>query len=143
MVEAVDRLRKQLGLEEASEAEAVLAAASERLSALTEAARRGEAEVRVLAAMEAGKLAESQREWALALAMRDPAGFEAWEASAPVVVQVGRVADDGGHGNRTAQDREVVAAKARAEFRSHPELELLTSEEAYVALAMREMRNAE
>lgn len=147
MTEALDRLRGVLGLDGASEATAVLLAASERIASLTDAARQSEAETRVVAAMEAGKLTEGQREWAVALAMKDPAAFEAWEASAPVVVQVGRIDADAEHGHGTAarvdgaagdRERVLIAAKARAEFRANPELELLTSEEAYVALAMRE-----
>ncbi len=141
MAEALERLREQLGLEAAGGTEAVLVAACERLAALTEAARRSEAEARVFAAMKAGKLTEGQREWALALAMRDPEAFEAWEDSAPLVVRVGRLTSDGDHAAGSAEDGEaVIAARARAEFRAHPELELLTSEEAYVALAAREGR---
>lgn len=140
MTEALERLRGQLGLEAMAEGEAVLVAACERIASLTDAARRSEAETRVVAAMEAGKLTEGQREWAVALAMKDPGAFETWEASAPVVVQIGRI-DAGGERASAAggdRDRVVIAAKARAEFRANPELELLTSEEAYVALALRE-----
>jgi phage I-like protein len=142
MTEVLDRLRGQLGLEAQSDGAAVLVAASERLSALMEETQRREAEARVVAAMEAGKLTEGQREWAVALAMKDAAAFEAWEASAPVVVQVGRIDGAGGTVGAAAvggdRDQVVIAAKARAEFRANPELELLTSEEAYVALALRE-----
>ncbi|MGB9623779.1 MAG: hypothetical protein ACPMAQ_02865, partial [Phycisphaerae bacterium] len=85
---------------------------------------------------------EAQREWAVALAMKDTAAFEAWEASAPVVVPVGRIDGAPGDASDAGSDRErmIIAAKARAEFRANPELERLTSEEAYVALAMREAR---
>jgi len=142
MTEALDRLRGQLGLEATVEGEAVLLAASKRIESLTEAARRSEAESRVVAAMEAGKLTEAQREWAVALAMKDAAAFEAWEASAPVVVPIGRIDGAAAAACGAGSDRErmLIAAKARAEFRANPELERLTSEEAYVAMAMREVR---
>jgi len=142
MTEALDRLRGQLGLEATVEGEAVLLAASKRIESLTEAASRSEAESRVVAAMEAGKLTEAQREWAVALAMKDAAAFAAWEASAPVVVSIGRIDGASVEACDAGSDRErmFLAAKARAEFRANPELERLTSEEAYVALAMREAR---
>lgn len=147
MTEVLERLRGQLGLAKEEEGEAVLLAASERIESLTEAARRSEAESRVAAAMEAGKLTEAQREWAVSLAMKDAAAFEAWEASAPVVVQVGRldgITAEGGPVTCGGAEREkaVIAAKARAEFRANPALALLTSEEAYVALALRETQRS-
>lgn len=137
MDEAMEQLRQRLGLDAACGAEAVMAAASERLAVLEDESRRREAESRVLAAMEAGKLAESQREWAVSLALRDAAAFEAWEASAPVIVCVGRMGEPG-EGRAEAANERVVASRARAEFRLHPELALVTSEEAYVALALRD-----
>ncbi|MBN1490278.1 MAG: hypothetical protein JXA69_10200, partial [Phycisphaerae bacterium] len=119
--------------------ETVVVAACERVTALTDAARRNAADSHVLAAMEAGKLTESQREWALALAMRDPAEFAAWQAVAPVVVSVGRLDAPTRRDTEDARgDRERIVAKARAEYRSHPELAELTSEAAFLSLALRE-----
>lgn len=137
MAEAMERLRGQLGLEAGAEGEAVLLAASERLAALTETVRRGEAEAMALAAMRAGKLTEGQREWAIVLAMRDPEAFAAWERSAPVVVQTGRITEERPYTEDAERGRAVIAAKARAEFRAHPALAVLTSEEAYIAMAVR------
>lgn len=139
MAEAVGQLREQLGLDAQADTETVVVAACERVTALTDAARRNAADSHVLAAMEAGKLTESQREWALALAMRDPAEFAAWQAVAPVVVSVGRLDAPTRRDTEDARgDRERIVAKARAEYRSHPELAELTSEAAFLSLALRE-----
>jgi len=138
MTEALERLRGQLGMHAEAPAEAVLVAACERLSRLEQTIARARAEEQVLAAMKAGKLTEAQREWALGLALKDPSGFEAWEAAAPVLVASGRTSPPDAAGR---DEGEVVAARARSEYRAHPELGLLTSEEAYAALAVRDARN--
>lgn len=108
-----------------------LSAAREEIAELRGALARREAEDRVLVAMSAGKLAESQREWATDFALRLPDEFDAWLASAPVVVPCGRTA---------APEIDAAASRerrARREFRNHPVLASLTSEEAYVADAVR------
>jgi phage I-like protein len=137
MEEKLEVLRGVLGLDASAEVETVLVAATERLDTLSGAVARREAEDLVAGATEAGKLTASQRAWAVALAMKDQAEFEAWEASAPVVVTTGRTdpPDDGQRGDRT---RQAVIAKARHEFRDHPELERLTSEAAFVDDAVRQ-----
>jgi phage I-like protein len=137
MNEPLERLRGQLGLAADAEAETVLVAASDRITALSEGARRTEAETRVAAALEAGKLTESQKDWAIALAMKDAAAFDEWEKAAPVVVSLGRSAA-ATSAAALAADHTVIAAKARAEFRANPALALITDEDAYVALALRE-----
>lgn len=136
MTEAVERLRTQLAMEVGSDAECVLTAASERLAAMELESKRRDAESCVVAAMQSGKLTEAQREWALTLAMRDREAFDQWQSSAPVVVCVGRTSHQAG--NTAERDRERLAAKARAEYRRHPELATLTSEDAYVAAALRD-----
>ena len=140
MEDKLDALRDALVLEESAGAEAVLVAATERIEMLTADLARRRAEELVGRAMQAGKLTESQREWATALAMKDHGAFEAWEAAAPVVVATGRTEppDDAADHDRSER---VVVAKARHEFRSHPELELITSEQAYVDDALREARS--
>ncbi len=136
MGEAADRLRQQLGLGHECRAEQIMIAASERIEQLAADASRREAEDRVTIAMKAGKLTECQSQWALELAMRDPAAFDSWEQTAPVIIPPGmtEAPHEMGDGDR---GHAVVIARARAEFHQHPELELLTSEEAYVEDALR------
>ena len=69
MDDKLDALRDALALEESAGAEAVLVAAKERIEALTADLARGRAEELVALAMRAGKLTESQCEWATALAL--------------------------------------------------------------------------
>ena len=137
MENKLDALRNELGLDESAEVETVLVAAKARLDELSGAASRREAEDLVAGAMQAGKLTESQHEWAIDLALQDRGVFEAWEATAPVVVTTGRTdpPDAAQSGDRT---RQAVIAKARHEFCDHPELELLTTEAAYVDDAVRQ-----
>ncbi|MBP7936741.1 MAG: hypothetical protein KA354_19025, partial [Phycisphaerae bacterium] len=130
-------LRVQLGLASDSEVEAVLVAAEERLSLLARESLLREASERVLGAMRSGRLVSAQREWAMSLAMKDPAGFEGWLATAPQVVVPGRT-DPPRSKVEWGRDREAIAASARAVFRSDPSLALLTSEEAWVGEALRD-----
>ena len=81
----------------------------------------------------------AQREWATSLALKDPAAFEEWAASAPVVVITGQTeAPWGGGSGVRKRDRAAVIASARATFHSEPGLALLTSESAWVRGALRE-----
>ena len=130
-------LRTQLGLAVDSEVETVLVAAEERLLALTRESSLREASERVLAAMRTGRLVPAQREWAMSLAMRDPAGFDEWLATAPPVVVPGRI-DPPTSRTGAGRDREAIAASARAAFQADPTLALLTSEDAWVREALRE-----
>lgn len=136
--EAFELLRMRLGLPADSNAEAVLAAASQRLEALTAEAAQREARERVERAFRAGKLTGAQQEWAMSLAMKDPAGFDEWAASAPVVVSLGRTEPPGSNPAANGRNRAAVIASARATYRSEPTLELLTSEEAWIQDALRE-----
>ncbi len=88
-------------------------------------------------AMAAGKLTEVQREWALKLALSDAQSFDEWSAAAPMVVNLGRTAPPSA-GDSVAQTNQLVAARARSEFRCESVLQALTSEEAYVQQAMKE-----
>ncbi len=137
--EPLERLRRGLDLPEEVGAEEVLLAAGERLLDLQRRQRQHVVEERVREAMRAGKLVEAQRAWAEALIAREEALFEEWFRTAPVVVAAGRTvlpltADVGERRQQTA------ATGARAEFRTHRLLAGLTTEEAYVADAV---RNAE
>jgi len=135
---AVEMLRLRLGLEAGGELEAVLLAADDRLASLMAEAAEREAREKVMAAVQTGKLTEAQREWATSLALKDPAAFEEWAGSAPVVVTLGRTEAPTSSGGAKDGDRAAVIASARAAFRSEPALALLTSESAWVRDALRE-----
>ncbi len=132
---ASDRLRRQLALDSASSDDEVLVAATQRVAQLEEQIRLRQAEDRVASATAAGKLTSAQRDWAVRLCLRDGSLFDEWLRTATVVVRPGRLGlpDAGVTGASTS----ALAASARAEYRAHPELMALTSEEAYLAEAMR------
>ena len=128
------RLRSVLSLPADHDAEAVLALAAEKIGALAQVIRGREASDLVELAAAAGKLGPRQREWALALALRDPAAFTDWFHSAPQIVPLGRMAPPAAaaESRRTALER-----RARDEYRRHADfLGKLCTEEAYVADAV-------
>ncbi|HPD31762.1 MAG TPA: phage protease [Phycisphaerae bacterium] len=132
-----DALRRRLGLPEDSDSREILIAAEARLASLAaESVRRG-AEERVVEAMRTGKLTQAQRQWALSLAMKHPETFEEWLKTAPVLVVPGRINPPAGE-DTANQRRWAVIASARAEFRSRPELALITSEQAWIRNALRD-----
>jgi len=137
MVETLEKLRKQLALDQQDGARQVLVAASRRLVELEKREAQKGAEARVSEAMAAGKLTEAQREWALKLALSDAPSFDEWSAAAPMVVNLGRTAAPSA-GDSVAQASQLVAARARSEYRCESALQALTSEDAYVQQAMRE-----
>ena len=129
-------LRKELDLPSDADAEEVLVAASRRLIELQRDMERRHVEERVREAMRAGKLVEAQRTWAEALVAREEDLFEEWFRTAPVVVKPGISAPpqttDG-----VERRHHAAASRARAEFRTNRLLAGLTTEEAYVADAVR------
>lgn len=133
-----ERLRRELGALPQQDEEAVLIAASERLANLTRERLESAAAERVAQAARAGKLPASLREWALRLAMRDPACFEEWLTAAPVIVAPGRTTKPEAGG--VDRDHAAVAASARAAYRAEPALTNLTSEDAFVADAVRQSK---
>jgi len=135
-VEPLALLRNELQLPAETEAEEVLIAASERLMEMKRDASRRRIGERVAEAMRAGKLVEAQRAWAEALVAREEELFEEWFRTAPVIVQPGRSSPPG-IGNAGERRHHALASKARAEYRTNQLLAGLTSEEAYVAAAMR------
>ncbi len=137
MVETLEKLRKQLDLDQRDGARQVLMAASQRIAELEQREEDKGAEARVSEAMAAGKLTEAQREWALKLALSDAQSFDEWSAAAPMVVNLGRTAAPSA-GDSVAQTSQLAAARARSEYRCESVLQALTSEEAYVQQAMRE-----
>ncbi|MCH8851300.1 MAG: hypothetical protein IID41_01455 [Planctomycetes bacterium] len=142
MVETLEKLRQQLDLDQQGGARQVLVAASQRIAELEQREEDKGAEARVSAAMAAGKLTEAQREWALKLALSNAQSFDEWSAAAPMVVNLGRTAAPSA-GDPVAQTNQLVAARARSEFRSESVLQALTSEEAYVQQAMKEVSSSQ
>lgn len=128
-------LRAELQLSESTRACDVLAAAHQQLCELRESARMRRQAERVVEAMRAGKLSAAQRSWAEALIAKDESLFEIWFATAPVVVRPGAVA--GPVASDGERKRSGTAQRARAEYRANRALSALTSEEAYVADALR------
>jgi phage I-like protein len=131
-------LRAMLALDESASDELVLVAAARRIGALEMEQASRAAEERVASALAAGKLSPAQRTWALSLARRDPAEFERWEESAPVLVAPGRLAAPKETIASSLTARSIESA-ARIEYQANRALlEKLCTEEAYVACAMRE-----
>ncbi len=137
MLETLEKLRKQLALDQQDGARQVLVAASRRLAELEQHEEQKGAEARVSEAMAAGKLTEAQRDWALKLALSDAQSFDEWSAAAPLVVHLGRTAAPSA-GDPMAQASQLLSARARSEYRCESVLQALTSEEAYVQQALKE-----
>ena len=129
-------LRDELELAADAGAEEVLLAASERLQAMHRAAQLRHVGQRVSEAMRSGKLVEAQRTWAEAMVAREENLFDEWLHAAPVIVARGATRPPTGDASSDNGHRSVVA-RARAEFRNQRLLGTLTSEEAYVADAVR------
>jgi len=138
--DSLGHLRSELGLAADADAEAVLIAAKERLVSLEGEARRRHVEQRLEEAARSGKLAGAQRGWAEALIARDETLFDEWLRTAPAVVTLGASLPPGE--GRTADCRQAATARARAEFRTNQALAGLTTEEAYVADALRQADGA-
>ncbi len=143
---ALITLREVLSLAPDAGAGTVLLAALSRIRSLENLARERAAEDRVARASGAGKLSPAQRDWALALARRDPEEFDRWEALAPCVVLVGRIAPPAGAGPGAAGGRHAAGdvknraaiEAARREWRANRAiLEKLCTEDAYAAHAAR------
>lgn len=123
-----------LSLPREANVEQVLASARGRILELEASAARSQAEQLVRRAMAAGKLTDSQRAWALDLALNQPKRFQEWERTAPTVLPLGRTRPP----ELTSSD--AAGARARQEYRGSRLLQSLTSEEAYLAEALR-LRN--
>jgi len=132
-------LSARLALPAESDVVTLLAAAEARLAVLENTVREREADGLVAAAMAAGKLTPAQRDWALALALKNRALFDEWVRTAPVVVMTGRIAAPAAGAGCGAA---VRAERARGEYRASRALQALTSEEAYVAESLREQARA-
>lgn len=132
--EGLCRLREVLALSAETNAAEVICAAHRRLRDLSDLLSDRRADELISAAMAAGKLVEAQTEWARSLIARDESLFEEWINTAPVVVTPGATRPPAGSGTTVQRSRE---ARARAEFRSQPSLAALTTEDAFVADALR------
>ncbi|MFO0972767.1 MAG: phage protease [Phycisphaerae bacterium] len=125
-----------VGMEASAGEVAELAAA--RIRTLQSALDARRAADRVSGALAAGKLTAGQREWATALALRDPAVFDEWAAGAPVVVMAGRVAPPAE--GKLEMRRAALERRARQEYRGAGAwLAGLCDEEAFVSQAVREL----
>ena len=137
-IDAVIDLRDLLALDESATQDLVIVAAAQRIRSMQRSESLRLATERVQRAISAGKLTGPQREWALALAERDPAEFDRWEASAPPIIPLGRTAQPVASQDRGVS-RHAAEQAARVEYRANRELlEQLCTEEAYVAAAVRE-----
>ena len=134
--EALQSLRDALRLNSDCDVGTVLVAASRRLDELDRDRAVREAEDRVRQAIRQGRLTEAQRDLAIELALREGDLFDRWLRTAPIVVPVGRTGAPNVAGTNAPQH--AVVAKARAEFRAHPELNALTSERAFVDDTLRQ-----
>ncbi|HVP11858.1 MAG TPA: phage protease [Phycisphaerae bacterium] len=138
---AAAELREVLSLDQAADDGVVLVAAAERIRTLERAESIRQATDRVSQAMSAGRLTAAQKEWAMSLALRDPAEFDRWLEAAPVVVPLGRLSPprvDAVEGKEAS--RRAAESAARAEWRANRQvLEKICTEEAYVAAAVREV----
>lgn len=128
-------LREALGMGDHAEDRDVLIAAGRELSGLIHAYQQRELEERVVHAIASGRLAESQRAWALRLLAQAPELFNEWLERAPTLVPHGRTLPPSSRLHNAAHDG--VERLARAEYRSQPLLQRLTSEAAYVADQLR------
>ena len=145
-VDAVDDeplavLMAELNLPGETSAQEVLVAAGQRLVTLQRQAKQRHINERIREAMRTGKLVEAQRMWAEALVAREEDLFDQWLQTAPVVVQPG-ITTAPALGDGLAHRSRNLAARARAEFRANPILAGITSEEAFVADAVREANAA-
>jgi len=136
----ITALREALSLDDAAGPGVVLDAALGRIRTLESAHAQREASDRVAGALSAGKLTGCQRDWAFALALRAPDEFDRWEAAAPRVVALGRLALPG-RGDDSSRQTAVEAA-ARSEWQANRRfLEQLCTEEAYATTALRDCGN--
>ncbi len=133
---ALEQLRGELGLTEGSDDEEILLAASERIALLRESTKQQHICERVTEAMRAGKLSVAQRGWAEALIARDEALFDEWLESAPVLVPLGALRAPAVSDGKESRERAAVG-RAKAEYRTSRLLGAITTEEAYVAMALR------
>ncbi len=128
-------LCERLSLPVESDVDTVLIAARELIDRSRKDQALRDAEDRVKEALRSGKVVEAQHDFAIRLALRDATLYDEWLRTAPVVMPLGRTAPPSHR--MGGERRHGLAADARAEYRAHPELAALTSEDAYVADRLR------
>jgi phage I-like protein len=133
---ALVALREELHLADEAGVEEVLLAAGRRIAELNETAKLRHVDSRIREAMRQGKLVEAQRAWAEALVAREEGLFDEWLRTTPIIVQPGSLNPPRNQPFCTRS--ESMATRARAEYRTNPFLKSLTTEDAYVADAIRE-----
>lgn len=133
-------LRQRLAMDDDCATDAVLLAASRRLETLEQELQRRDAEQHIGQAVREGKITEAQRGFAMRLALSDASLFDEWLRTAPVVVPLGRTTAPAD--SNTAPSEHRIEAQARAEYRAHPELAALTTEDAFVADALRKVKRS-
>lgn len=136
----IDRLRTALAMDEECGLCEIVVAAGERLAALARAADELQAERRIEEAVRAGKLSDGMKEWAKALILKDESLFEDWLEHAPSLVAFGATKPP--RGANDVLRAAGIESRARAEYRSNATLAALTSEDAYVADAVRTLQAA-
>lgn len=102
-------------------------AVAEELHQLQKAVAKDKAEAAVREAMSAGKLAPAMQTWAQAYAEKDPEGFAAWCAAAPVIVapdaSAHRVAPNAGTAAEALTEDDRIACQllgmSEADFAAH------------------------
>ena len=137
-LDALNSLSTELDLAPEAEPDEILLAARQQLVELKEDVRATHVNERIEQALRSGRLTEAQREWAEDLLRRDEALFDKWLGSAPVVVTCGATRPPGVQD--PARGQHALRAKARAQFATYPFLADLTTEEAFVADALRQAR---
>lgn len=131
-------LRQRLQLDESASDAEVIIAAGRRLRDLETEARLQAASSRIDEAVQKGRVSESQRGWAERLALASEALFDEWLSTCPQIVPLGASKPP----VTAAGAEKSTAARARAEYRSNPLLQSLTSEEAFVTDAKRQSHAA-
>jgi len=131
----IDDLRNAMKMAPEASSEEIVVAANERLVHLQREAADRHIKGRLREATESGRLVASQRDWAGRLIRRDEELFEEWLATAPVVVARGMTPAPGTVSGDVRS--KAAESRARAEFKVSPLLSALTTEEAYVAEAVR------
>lgn len=102
-------------------------AVAQELAALQQQVAKEKAEAAVRAAMSAGKLAPAMQVWAQAYAEKDPEGFAAWCAAAPVILPADqaahRVAANAGAAGDILTEEDRIACQllgmSEADFAAH------------------------
>ncbi len=133
-------LCERLEVDDASDVSTVLAAASARIRELEDSSRAAEIDGLINRAMSEGKLAPAQRDWAVQLAHADRVLFDEWLQSAPVVVSLGKLVTGSVSAGEKSGEK-ALAHRARQEYQACTSLWGLTSEEAYVADALKHRIN--